>query len=158
MVARPLRWQVPWIAVAAIVGAMSWVGTAAACSDRAMPERRSSCCASSERDGCNCRATDPVVSLDDSAEGPTARSASTPLGHRSATSCGCRVERPTAPASPSQSRPSDDGRPDRIRAETSCFTSLAGDLPNAMTHSRLAAAPDVPSGAPVYLRLLHLLI
>ncbi len=156
MATRRRQWNLALIALAAIVGAMSWAEVASACSEQTLPQPPRSCCPARVSRTCNvcCEAAQASPS---GAPVDQAIASSIPSQphRRAASACVCPAERPTEPASRPEPRPTDDGRPEWVRAGTMGLSSFGVRPPNPPVYPVTESA-DTP-GTPLYLCLLHLL-
>lgn len=152
MASRPRTPNVFLIALAAIVGMLSFGGTASACSAESSPKARS-CCATRPSSGCGCCVATPAEDRRESdslaaSPGRVPQAAPAPA-------CECRADEPT----PTPGRPAQ--RASVERTEAGMGEALLSLVPADRTGPSLARGlipNESPPDSPLFLRHSRLLI
>ena len=119
--ARPFHhFRLTWIALTAILGAMSWAGEASACGSNDSTKAARSCCVDRPVAGeCDCCGSSDAEVVAKPGTPSVAPASFEPSLASSQQDCSCRSDQPSAPASKSESRPV------QTRADQDCGSDVA---------------------------------
>ena len=147
------NFRLPYLALVAVVGALSLAGDASACSTMRANKASSACCVGGGQSACCCESIKTELPLESS--GRTLVRSTNGAGHFTpAPSCGCRSGNSNEPA-PKPESPTSRQRTDRDRVESHEPTVHVN---RTVTITRLILPSASPPATPLYLRMSRLLI